>query len=153
MVRRVAWGLGVLAVAWLVAAEPLPACTDAAMCGEGEICLRPRGACDSAGSCQPSGFECPQLWDPACGCDGQSYPSPCDAERRGVSVAHRGSCCVGACSRLDQVTVYDLTYGVGLGLGMYRGVCQSFDRDQNERVTIDELTAAVRNAMQGCAAR
>jgi hypothetical protein len=140
-----------VAAAWIAIAVPLSACTESAECGEREVCVRPRGMCHSDGSCLPADVECPRLWDPACGCDRQSYGSPCDAEVRGVSVAHRGSCCVGACRMLDRVTVDDLTYGVAVGLGTLRGACQSFDRDQNQRVTIDELTTAVRNAMQGCA--
>ncbi|MDX2170890.1 MAG: Kazal-type serine protease inhibitor domain-containing protein [Deltaproteobacteria bacterium] len=140
------------AVVVLVSAAPLLACNGAADCAGGEICVRPSGQCAAPGTCRSPNFDCPALWDPACGCDGRSYISPCDAERSGASIAHRGSCCVGACNALDRVTVSDLAYGVAVGLGTLRGVCQSFDRDQNQRVTIDELTAAVRNAMRGCGA-
>jgi hypothetical protein len=93
---------------------------------------------------------CPAIWDPACGCDGHSYASSCDAQQKGIDVAHPGSCCVGACRQLDRVTVDDLTIGVEQSLGLVPNLCRSFDRDQNQRVTIDELTKAVRNAMQGC---
>jgi hypothetical protein len=141
-----------MAATCLASARPASACSSAAECAADEVCLRPVGACASAGTCRRGDFLCPDLWQPACGCDGRSYGSPCDAERVSVSVAHHGSCCLGACSALDRVTISDLNYGVALGLGTLRGVCQSFDRDQNDRVTIDELTTAVRNAMNGCGA-
>jgi hypothetical protein len=40
------------------------------------------------------------MYDPVCGCDGQSYGSRCEAAAKGVRVAHRGRCesaCTQAC--------------------------------------------------------
>jgi hypothetical protein len=124
-------------------------CTSNADCGDA-YCERPLGQCSGVGVCRAGLVECPALWNPACGCDGHSYRSACDAQAHGVDVAHLGSCCLGACAALDRVTVWDLTIGVEQSLGLPSALCHSFDRDQNQRVTIDELTAAVRNAMRGC---
>jgi len=35
---------------------------------------------------------CPPDFDPVCGCDGNSYQTPCDAAQFGVNIAANGSC-------------------------------------------------------------
>jgi hypothetical protein len=35
---------------------------------------------------------CPDIV--VCGCDGRQYPTPCDAERAGVSIAGIGACTI-----------------------------------------------------------
>lgn len=96
-------------------------------------------------------FDCPQLLEPACGCDGHSYVSPCEAQRQGGGASRPGACCVGSCSTRDQVTETDLRLGIEEGLGGLKVVaCRSFDRDQSAKVTIDELVTAVGNALRGC---
>ncbi|MEO8604001.1 MAG: hypothetical protein ABI629_15605 [bacterium] len=149
--RAAVWGLVVL----LVAGAHLPAsaaspCATNSDCAPQTYCDHPLGQCSGSGQCRTRLFECPALWNPACGCDGRSYESACNAEVLGVDAAHLGSCCLGACLSLDRVTVEDLTIGVEQSLGLSSALCHSFDRDQNQRVTIDELLAAVRNAMHGC---
>jgi len=119
-------------------------------CAANAYCDHPLGQCSGIGQCRARDFICPQIWNPACGCDGHSYTSACVAELSGVDAARLGSCCLGACQQLDRVTVSDLTIGVEQSLGLTSVLCHSFDRDQNQRVTIDELTTAVRNATQGC---
>src|SRR5690606_20803932 len=46
-------------------------------CGEGEYCRyevsEMCGAADHLGSCEARPEACIQLWDPVCGCDGQTY--------------------------------------------------------------------------------
>lgn len=149
------WSRGALAAAWLAAAPaPAPAqtpCSDAGQCAAGELCLRALGQCGAPGICIDGDFHCPQLFLPACGCDGQSYVSPCEAQRRGGGALRQGACCVGACSALDRVAESDLRLGVDQGLGLpVVSACRSFDRDQSARVTIDELVTGVRNALRGC---
>lgn len=133
------------------AAEARTACTTDADCGADQVCVRPVGSCQGAGVCDDRLAFCPQVFAPACGCDGLSYVSDCAARHGGGGAAHRGACCVGACTALDRVGVGDLIIGVGQSLGEV-GVhpCHSFDRDQSERVTIDELITAVGNALRGC---
>ncbi len=63
-------------------------------CGEGEYCRAQNDcfAADGPGVCvaQPSG--CGDIFQPVCGCDGQTYGNPCEAASAGVSVEHGGEC-------------------------------------------------------------
>jgi hypothetical protein len=59
--------------------------------------------------------------------------------------------CIGDCSGIGVVTISDLITGVNMSLGVVGpDHCPAFDRNQDERVTIEELIAAVRNALAGC---
>jgi hypothetical protein len=44
------------------------------------------------GLCRPRPASCTADDRPVCGCDGQTYPNPCEAQRAGVDVAHPGEC-------------------------------------------------------------
>lgn len=72
---------------------PASACAvgDAGGCPEGQICQSPQGRCRGAGRCvvRP---RCPESGAPVCGCDGQTWPSACEALAAGISVAWRGAC-------------------------------------------------------------
>jgi len=63
-------------------------------CGEGEYCLKPLGECYGQGQCTEilDEVDCPAVWDPVCGCDGQTYSNCCYAARAGVSIAYLGEC-------------------------------------------------------------
>jgi hypothetical protein len=142
-----------VALGWLAAgtAAAQDVCSAAATCAVDQVCLRPVGSCAGDGRCVADDFLCPQLFDPTCGCDGQSYVSACEAQRRGVGAARPGACCVGSCSTDDQVTEHELRLGIEEGLGGTKVLaCRSFDRDQSAKVTIDELVTAVGNALRGC---
>jgi len=59
--------------------------------------------------------------------------------------------CTGDCRLDGAVTVDDLVAGVAVALGTRPlDVCPSFGTGQDHRATIDELIAAVRNALSGC---
>jgi hypothetical protein len=64
-------------------------------CSANEYCERPVGACDDAnvtGVCRLKPDVCAEIFQPACGCDGQTYGNECSARMAGVSVAHEGEC-------------------------------------------------------------
>lgn len=61
--------------------------------------------------------------------------------------------CTGDCGHDGTVTVNELITGVGITLGtLPLAECVPFDADDDLDVTIDELIAAVNNALGGCAA-
>ena len=61
--------------------------------------------------------------------------------------------CVGDCDNSKTVSAQELVEGVNITLGTASpGACPGFDRDGNERVTVDELAAAVDNGLNGCPA-
>ncbi len=62
--------------------------------------------------------------------------------------------CQGDCDGDGRVTIDELMIGVSIGLGRQFPVsCQRLDADENERVAVSELVAAVHVALNGCAAR
>jgi hypothetical protein len=65
-------------------------------CPEGTFCSFPPGAdcgrADAPGTCAPRPEACIQLFDPVCGCDGQTHGNACSANSAGVSVDFDGPC-------------------------------------------------------------
>jgi hypothetical protein len=63
-------------------------------CGAEEVCVTPPGLCDLTreAECVPRPVECAAEEWPVCGCDGATYPSPCEAIRAGVAIADEGPC-------------------------------------------------------------
>ena len=61
--------------------------------------------------------------------------------------------CVGDCDGDGHVAINELIAGVGVALGTQPlDACPAFDANHNGTVTIDELIAAVTNALSGCPA-
>ena len=77
------------------------ACLDGSECGDGHYCRRGPGHCDSRGTCSAMPQAC-QGGGPVCGCDGQTWPSACDAALAGVSLASKGPCLPPACRHDDH---------------------------------------------------
>lgn len=63
------------------------------ICPVGYYCYTPPGECDAVPVCvSNTGYECLAVWDPVCGCDGNTHSNACYASLAGVSVAHAGEC-------------------------------------------------------------
>lgn len=60
-------------------------------CGADEYCFF-KDCTQETGLCQPRTQACTMIYDPVCGCDGQTYSSACVAAGRGVSVDYAGEC-------------------------------------------------------------
>lgn len=59
--------------------------------------------------------------------------------------------CVGDCEEAGEVTIANLVKGVAIALGAQPvTACPSFDADQDGSVGVNELIAAVNNALSGC---
>jgi hypothetical protein len=59
--------------------------------------------------------------------------------------------CPGDCNRNSEATVDELVHIVNLGLGSRQiGPCRSADRSRDLRITVDEVTAAMQDALTGC---
>lgn len=64
-------------------------------CPKGQVCFFPPGECnvaDNMGTCRVVGDACPQVYEPVCGCDGETYGNACEAALQGVSIDHFGPC-------------------------------------------------------------
>jgi hypothetical protein len=73
----------------------LGGCLSNADCAPLGYCLTPPAACDGPGACVerlPDNVECLTVWDPVCGCDGQTYSNACYAAKAAVSIDYLGAC-------------------------------------------------------------
>ena len=71
---------------------PVLGCTSNDDCDAESYCSTEQGECDAVGECLRRPEICIALFDPVCGCDGQTYSNSCVAASRGVGVDHVGAC-------------------------------------------------------------
>ena len=69
---------------------------DGSECGSDQLCLPLLSrACPGPkhiGICAPKPHTCPDISDPVCGCDGQTYDNLCEAAAARTAVEHAGAC-------------------------------------------------------------
>jgi hypothetical protein len=69
-----------------------PECKDNSTCDHAQFCQKPAGTCGGAGHCVARPQICFDLFDPVCGCNGQTYSNSCFAAMAGANVQHAGAC-------------------------------------------------------------
>jgi len=67
-------------------------CTINAGCPDGYYCAKIKGDCDSQGICKPVPDAWIEIYDPVCGCDGQTYGNAYEAAGHGINVDYSGTC-------------------------------------------------------------
>lgn len=95
------------------------------VCAADEFCNGPAGVCDDAtpGWCSRRPELCPGVWDPVCGCDGNTYGNDCTRQAAGVWLDHRGECGTMVCYQGDPGRVC----GPGEFCDGPEGACFIFD--------------------------
>ncbi|MGA1842246.1 MAG: PQQ-binding-like beta-propeller repeat protein [bacterium] len=76
-------------------------CADNNQCLTGNYCNKADGDCGGSGECAPRPLECPDSWEPVCGCDGLIYENSCKAILKGINIDYYGEC-IEVCDGIDN---------------------------------------------------
>lgn len=67
-------------------------CSSNDQCGSGYYCDKVDEDCAGDGICQEIPTGCIDVWDPVCGCDGNTYGNACEAAAAGINLDYGGQC-------------------------------------------------------------
>jgi hypothetical protein len=81
-------------------------CFDRESCITGYYCAKDIGDCNGAGVCTQKPSVCLEIYDPVCGCEGETYANPCFAAAAGVSVVQEGECPPPGHFKLDEIFTF-----------------------------------------------
>lgn len=76
-------------------------CVNNTDCLIDEYCKKIDNECEDTGKCAPRPHECPDSWEPVCGCDGLIYENSCKAVLKGVNIDYYGEC-IEVCDGIDN---------------------------------------------------
>ncbi len=72
-------------------------------CPEGWYYAAVIGDCEAAGVCTEKPSDCPDTWEPVCGCDGQTHTSMCQSAADGINLLHEGECLPNSCETDEDI--------------------------------------------------
>lgn len=79
-------------IAYLRITKAVTSCFENADCSEHEYCAKRIGDCDGTGLCTVRPDAVVEVWEPVCGCDGNTYTNKSWAANAGVNIAREGEC-------------------------------------------------------------